>query len=242
MIQFFWYFSAGKTATAINYFSFRDLTLYGENSYFFHTFSGWFFIEHIFEEYNSTAGKFFLINKNFRTLVKNLLLLNRNILFWPQISKMTEFLLIIFLLSLFFYCFFHLILENQVTKKKEILLLLYYSTILYVLLLKIFIFFNWFNICFTLKLMLVFFIIFFSVLFAILQTIIFYNYWLINLKNLKFKSIFLKKYFYALIIVFLFFNHCELTFFIHLNNNNFIQEFFIQILLPYTYLYNLCII
>ena len=236
----FWYFLAGKIATLINYFSFYELTTHtiSYDPLPMHIFSGWFFIEHIFEEYTITSGKLFLINKNFRTLTRNLLLLNRNILFWPQISKLAEFLLIIFLLSLFFYCLIYLIIQNQLFKKKEVTLLLYYLFISYILLLKVFTFLNWFNIYFTLKLIILFFVIFLSILVMLLQTIVFYRYLLFNLKNISSKSVFLKSYFYALSILLLSFNYCRVMFAINLNSDNFIQELFIQILLPYTYLYS----
>ncbi len=236
----FWYFLAGKIATLINYFFFYELTthtiFYG--SWPMHIFSGWFFIEHIFEEYTITSGKLFLINKNFRTLIRNLLLLNRNILFWPQVSKLAEFLLSSFLLSLFFYYLIFLIIQNQLLKKKEVTLLLYYLFISYILLLKIFIFLNWFNIYFTLKLVILFFVIFLSILVMFIQIVVFYRYLLFNLKNIRSKNVFLKSYFYALSILLLSFNYCKVIFTINLNNNNFIQELFIQILLPYTYLYS----
>ena len=37
---------------------------------------GWFFLEHLFEDYEINAGKFFLINADFRKLIKNFLIVN----------------------------------------------------------------------------------------------------------------------------------------------------------------------
>ena len=43
----------------------------------FESLVGWFLIEHIFEEYHLTTGKFFLISEDFRTLVKNFIMITR---------------------------------------------------------------------------------------------------------------------------------------------------------------------
>ena len=57
---------------------------------------GWFLIEHIFEEYKTTAGKLFLINEDFRTVITNsVLIINNLILNIYNIGFLTIFLCLV---------------------------------------------------------------------------------------------------------------------------------------------------
>ena len=69
---------------------------------------GWFFLEHLFEDYEINAGKFFLINADFRKLIKNFLIVVRNIIIWSHLLTFAEFLLTgstLFLLVYFLFYF-----------------------------------------------------------------------------------------------------------------------------------------
>lgn len=64
---------------------------------------GWFFIDHIFEEYNFTSGKFFLVNEDYRDLIKNLVALCVFLWFFAQQFIVFEFF---FIFSIFVVSFF----------------------------------------------------------------------------------------------------------------------------------------
>lgn len=227
-----WYFFAGKLVTFISYFSFYNLIVYDKNLSLLCRMNGWIFIEHIFEEYNKTSGKFFLINKDFRSLITNLLLINRNVLFWSQLLTLIEFLFYIFFLGLLFYCLIYLILKDQKKgKRSNLLILTYYMSIIYIIFLKIIICINLFDIYSIFKYAILFCFTYLIIGFIYFKIIIVYNDLLYNLK-------FVRTYFYYLIFWFLYLSHFKILFMLSMNNNNFIQEFFIQILLPYLYLYN----
>ena len=89
-----WYFIAGrlmssltllvlyKSLQSIGYLPMFDLSV------------GWFLIDHVFEEYGLTAGKLFLINNDYRTLITNLILILRNFYLFAQLITFSEFLAI----------------------------------------------------------------------------------------------------------------------------------------------------
>jgi hypothetical protein len=89
-----WYFVAGRLMSLLTIalmlklsHNFLDLGVYER-------FIGWFFVEHVFEDYSLTAGKFFLVSEDFRTLIKNLLIIIRNFIFLAQVFTPLEFLFV----------------------------------------------------------------------------------------------------------------------------------------------------
>ena len=67
------------------------------------SFLGWFLIEHLFEEYCLTANKFFLINDDFRNLIKNFGMIIKNIFLIIQPFNLIDILLLnVFVFILFF--------------------------------------------------------------------------------------------------------------------------------------------
>ena len=64
---------------------------------------GWFLIDHIFEEYKFTSGKFFLINEDYRSLITNIVILTRNLCFFAQLFNPIEFITINILLIIVFF-------------------------------------------------------------------------------------------------------------------------------------------
>ena len=233
-----WCVFAGKLITLISYLSFNNLLIYSNNLNLLNRVVGWFFIEHVFEEYNKTAGKFFLNNKDFRNLFKNLLILSRNILLWSQFLTLIELLLTISLLILIIYCLIYLIYQDKVKgKSKEVLILIYYIFLIYVLLLKNVIFLNWFDIFFILKAITILFFVCSIFIFICLNIITFYNLVLYSLRFKRTQIFFIKSLFYFLTISLLSIVYIRLWSNFNLHNNNIIQELIISILLPYTYIY-----
>ena len=75
--------------------NFSDLIL-------FEKIIGWFLVDHILEEYHLTSGKFFLINEDYRFLIRNITVLILSICFFAQILTPLEFCLVnIFLIAMF---------------------------------------------------------------------------------------------------------------------------------------------
>lgn len=70
-----WNIISGKFISFYVYFILLKLLIDLNDINFLEIFLGWFLIEYIFEDYNQTAGKYFLINKDFRNLIKNLLII-----------------------------------------------------------------------------------------------------------------------------------------------------------------------
>ena len=123
-----WYLLAGKLMSLITYFVFYKLLITPYDLNLLNRVFGWFLIEHVYEEYHMTAGEFFFINSDFRTLIKNLLIVVRNILTWSHILTLTEFTLTVSILILLMYFLFHFLKINKIkSKKTEIIILIYYT-------------------------------------------------------------------------------------------------------------------
>lgn len=92
------YLAAGKLIVSISFLVLRDLLLECDQLGIAKRFLGWFLVEHLFEEYDVNSGKFFLINLDFRMLIKNLAVIIRNFIFLAQSFTPIEFLIVNFLL------------------------------------------------------------------------------------------------------------------------------------------------
>lgn len=88
------YLAAGKLIVSISFFVLSDLLFDCGQLGITKRFLGWFLIEHLFEEYCVNSGKFFLINLDFRTLIKNLAVIIRNFIFLAQSFSPIEFLIV----------------------------------------------------------------------------------------------------------------------------------------------------
>ena len=208
-----WYLFAGKLMSLLTYFVFYKLLITPYDLDLLNRVFGWFLIEHVYEEYNVTAGAFFFINSDFRTLIKNLLIVVRNIVVWSHILTLTEFVLTISILVLLMYFLFYFLKINKIKNRKtEIIILIYYTFVIYILLLKTFTSFNMVDISFILP----------------GDNAINFSHNFIALIKASF-------YVLSLVIVTLIF--FKSIVFINLINNNFLQEFVIKILLVYTYIY-----
>ena len=77
-----WYVVAGKIMSLVCYFVLVKLFINLNELHVIDKSIGWFLFEHVYEEYSVSAGKLFLMNEDFRSLIKNFLLLARNLIFF----------------------------------------------------------------------------------------------------------------------------------------------------------------
>lgn len=115
-----WTFIAGYLTSYI--FEYLIIKLHKEkfsnkNISIFGIIIGWFFQEHVRNDFNVTAGKKFMINKDFRNyFLTNILKVTRNFIFWSHIITFFELGTFILLL-LFFFIFLPINLtKSKVTK------------------------------------------------------------------------------------------------------------------------------
>lgn len=190
---------------------------------------GWFLIDHIFEEYRFTSGKFFLINEDYRSLIINIIILIRNLCFFAQLLNPVEFISINILLILVFF-----FVTSRYWRHK-IKLFVFIS---YIFLLQTFLIVNSYFLLYLFNLFVVNGIFFFSYCFYIylISLLLIYNCSKNSAKQITFAVVikiltYLIFFFIEFLILFLFLSmHCNLL-------DNFFLEFFIKLLIPYTYFY-----
>jgi hypothetical protein len=222
-----WYFVSGKLMSVITgmvlFKSLNNLT----GLFILERSIGWFLIEHVFEESNLTAGKLFLVNEDFRTLIKNFIVLLRNIIFLAQALTPLEFFIINFIL-IFIFIFY----KNKSLKTIVRIIIV----VSYFLLFQSFLFFN----IFLLNIFLTYLIFYFLIIIAsIFYTYLFYLYMILltNEKKCLIKYFILK--FFILITVFI----IHFTYFLYRmdniigENENPILILSIIFLVPYMYIY-----
>jgi hypothetical protein len=236
-----WCLLAGKLTVLISY-SIVLQTIKSINELnSLNTILGWFLIEHLFEEYNKTAGKFFLINRDFRDLIKNVLIVIRNVVGFAYFLTLLELLLGIFLLIILIYCLYYLFFINKVKGvKNEMLILVYYSFIIYILLVKFIMSLNWFDVCFLVKSFVIFYLNFLVLYCFYLAISFLFNQFKHFSKKLKLKSrniLLVRIPFYSLNVCFFFINLFFIISFASSENNNVIQELFVKMLLFYSFIY-----
>ena len=224
--------------SVVSYFVFYKVALDPTDLNLLDRLFGWFFFEHVFEEYAITAGKFFLINEDFRTLITNVLIVIRNILILSHFLTLTEFLLTISVLLLLTYFLFYFLKINKIGgKKNEVGILIYYTFVIYILLIKTFVSFDLFDIYFIFKPISALVVTFFVPL--IFFWLCLKRYYKASRSNKSLKSqVFLVKtilYLLCLLIIgLIFINSLSTTNFL---SNNFLQEFLIKIVIIYTCIY-----
>ena len=227
IIEKMWYFVAGRLMSLLTISLILKLSHNFLGLGVYERFIGWFFIEHVFEDYGLTSGKLFLVSEDFRTLIKNLLIIIRNFIFLAQVFTPLEFLFVSSFLLIVFI--FYKTTLPQVLKKAFMFLCC-------VFLLQSFLIVNFF---------ITFFIITFLVsIGAVINTFCFYvtllyYYTFLYKKSLKNKiQLFWAKIF---IYVVLLLNALALVMLIILNTfhvpENFINELSIICIVPYSYLY-----
>ena len=207
----------------------------------FNKICGWFLLEHIFEEYYKTAGKFFLVNNDFRNLITNLLVLVRNLILWPQLFVFIELLLTFLLLNLsVYYIFWFLKISRVKGKPFESLLLVYCILILYTLLTKTVISFNRPEVLRFTRVALNCYIVFLFILYLYVKSINFLALFAYTHKDYAI----LKRLKAATRVSLSFLGLLILSFFVistlliaSTQNNNFVQELLVKFELIYTYIY-----
>ena len=89
--------------------------------------AGWFLVDHILEAYSYTASKFFLVNEDFRSLVKNLIGLACNV--WCFAHQLTPLKCLYLMFSL--GCVFFFLTNTNLHTKSKVLVTISYLYILY---------------------------------------------------------------------------------------------------------------
>ena len=209
------------------YLDLNDLT-------FINRFVGWFLVEYLIEDYNLTGGKLFLTSEDFRTLIKNSVVITRNFFFLAQVFTPLEFFFVnLFLISLIVFC-----------KPKKFYNFFKFGIIIsYYCIFQSFLLINYFLIFLIFKNALIISVIFLTL---ITYNYILYTFLFVNIKTnqLVFKYIiFIFKFgLYIMCNVsvlvgfnIILFNNCGVL-------ENFVQEFLVFCLIPYTFLFfiNLC--
>lgn len=195
---------------------------------------GWFFVDHIFEDYNFTAGKLFLVQEDYRSLIRNLTVLITSLCFFAQLLTPFEF---IFVNMLFIFLF--VIKTNKKIKQIfRFLVLMCYSYLIYTfLIVNVYLLFSLSKLIFFIGIafsvlavygyILITLILFKSSVKKLKQLICIFNIkvilYIIVLKSLVFTN------FFCLI------NLCSCL-------NNIVLDFVCLLLIPYAYLYYLFIV
>jgi len=231
-----WVFLIGNIISKTVYILLNVILINKENLQLVHKTLGWFFIEHILEDYHKNTGKFFLTNRDFRQkLILNVFILFKNIIFWSYFTTLFELmcliLILIFLSYILFLCIFY---DNKKIKLKQLLFLTLYCLLLLILFFKLSKF-TYLDIYYILKpiFLLIQLIINIYCLFAYLYLIL--NLFIIFLFDLKINFLnliylILKAIFYGILILLCITFVINILIFYHKTNNNFLQEFFIPIL------------
>jgi len=134
-----WYLISGKLMTVIASTILIKAIKTRNRLNFFDKLTGWFLLEHLFEEYEKTAGKFFTCNEDFRRLILNLFKTARNIVFWSQLITLTEFaLLTTIIVGLSWVLIFQFKLSTKTQRIFDLILLYLYTTVISLLTLKLY--------------------------------------------------------------------------------------------------------
>ena len=193
---------------------------------------GWFLLEHVFEEYETTPGKLFIIYEDFRTLMVNSVRIVRNLLFVVQFFTGQEFFFVNFLLIL-------LIIINKKTLKFNNFK--FFLTFIYLNVLNSFFFLSISNIFYASVS-----VIFVYLLISCVINYLFLVYWyvFIQLTSKKVYNLCLKIISIKLVAFIVIFLVCLLLFLFYLNsyakiNDNLALELVIKSLIIYLYKYRI---
>ena len=205
-----------------------------DNLYVLERLLCWFLVEHVSDLYSQTAGKLFLVDKDFRELILNTLISFISVIILSYLSTLIEFSILVFLIGSLIYTMFYLIKSKNVITYylNSIFLVIWFSVIISVLTFRIYSNFTWFDFAFMFQPLLICFA--FSLNFYCLYLFIFMFVTLI--KNLYFNTNFnkfsykvfkivlikLKVYCFIFIVLFL----CLLA--VGLKNNLFLNKDFFR--------------
>lgn len=96
-----WFLITGKFLSLLSYSLLIKYYCYLLDLY--DSIVGWYCFNFIYKSYTISIGKFFLISKEFRIFIKNLLIIYINIFIWPLVITFFEFCLIAIILSYFIH-------------------------------------------------------------------------------------------------------------------------------------------
>ena len=201
---------------------------------------GWFLFEHVYEEYSVSAGKLFLMNEDFRSLIKNFLLLARNLIFFSFFKTLLEFFFIFLLIALYFFLFFYLLylLNTKEAERKNLnnlFFVYFYGFLFFIFFRQLFVIFTWYDLSILFNLSIIFLILGFVII--ILFTFI-KRFFLEKRVFNYVKLLLIKTFFYFFMILSTTFLFLHYRVFIDLPvTNNVIQEMCLNLLFFYTYLY-----
>ena len=227
-----WYLIVGRVLTILTYSVYLNYVYELKKINTVEIFLGWFLLEHIFEEYCMTPSKLFLTYEDFRMLIVNIFLLARNIFFMAQFFTPAEFIFINVVLII-------VILKYKKKLKSNVIKV--FITLIYVFIFNSFLAVNVNLICELLNyvwisyLATIVFVMYLSVLYQGISFCLLDNQTI----NSYFNFFFIKLVVYVLLIFLTF-----LGMFIVLNlyvnlNENFVQEFVLNNLILYLYVYYL---
>ena len=237
-----WYIIAGKTVSLVSYYVIYKVLFEPNTLSVLDQICGWFLIEHIFEDYNKTAGKFFVTNSDFRNLIKNFVIITRNIVFWSHMLTLLEFLLMLSILLLLVFILYYFFKTKQLQNNfVGIVISIYYIFITYVFVLKIAVSYKWLDVYFIFKPILNVSLFLASLLFIYLIFFILYIY-IVETPNqqssfLLFKILLVKVSFYSLSFSFICFCFLKVLLFLSLFNDNIFQELIFKKLIFYIYVF-----
>ena len=195
----------------------------------------WYFFDFILKNYEISVCKFFIVNQEVRIFIKNLFIIYINIFIWPVSVTFFEFCLIVIILSYFIYL---LIIYSKSKKTKFSLIIMAFN--LYIALFFFFQIFKFFTFLDFYYINIIFLINGFII------GVIYYIYFNINIfyiyifkykikKSNRLKKIFFFKLYIYMFLLILLVNLIIIS--LNKISNNFVQEFIINFLLIYGFLY-----
>lgn len=224
------YLLAGKLMSYLSFRAVYEVLQNYSDLILFDSFIGWFLLENTFEEYDLTAGKRFLISEDFRTLIKNLMLLARNFMLLAQVFTPLEFIGLNLCILIFFFLYKLKNFKNRSFQSFSLFYLLLLQSFVYI------------NVFFTFILITNFLHIWLMTTCMSVYLIIFYAQFFIYNLSYNYKtvlsSLIIKIMSYLIFIVLLLF--LTFQFFLQtaiVSSNNFVIESSITLLIPYSFIY-----
>ena len=191
--------------------------------------AGWFLIDHILEAYSYTSSKFFLVNEDFRSLVKNIIVLACNV--WGFAHQLTPLKCVYLIVS--FGCVFIFLTNPNLRNRSKLLI-----TISYLYLLYTFLIVNFYFIFYVFKFLLCFY--FFCVTLSLycyfINLVLILNCSISDIKqfllmlNIKFMVYMYEIAVLGTLLFYLMCIFCDTV-------DNCILEIVFQLLIPYSYMY-----
>ena len=225
------YLLVGKMMSICVYYLLFNLL---DNLYILEKLLYWFLVEHVSDLYTQTAGKLFLVNKDFRELILNTLISFISVLTLSYFSTLIEFLILIFLISSLIYTVVYLVNSKNIVSYylNSIFLVIWCNVIISLLISRIYSNFTWFDFVFMFQPLLICFA--FSINFFCLYLFIFNFitsvrkiYYKINLNEL-YKMIFIKSKLYCFVFIFISLNILSIRFENYIfSSDKFLKDFII---------------